>query len=50
MLLNELKNYRPYSISPGYNARQITYGLNPLNNEIIKGTTYNAKKENSKAI
>ena len=50
MLLNELKNYRPYSISPGYNARQITYGFNPLNNEIIKGTTYNAKKENSKAI
>ena len=50
MLLNELKNYRPYSISPGYNARQITYGLNPLNNEIIKGTTYNAKKEKSKAI
>lgn len=50
MLLQELKNFRPYSISPGYNARQITYGFNPLDNEIIPGTTYNAKKENSKAI
>ncbi|MGN1182767.1 MAG: AAA family ATPase [Faecalibacillus sp.] len=50
MLLNELKQYKPYSISPGYNAKQITYGLNPIDNEIIKGTTYNAKKENSKAI
>lgn len=50
MLLNELKNYKPYSISPGYNAKQITYGLNPLDNVIIEGTSYNAKKENSKAI
>lgn len=50
MLLNELKQYKPYSISPGYNATQIIYGFSPLDNEIIKGTTYNAKKENSKAM
>lgn len=50
MLLNELKQYRPYSVSPGYNANQIVYGFSPLDNEIIEGTTYNAKKENSKAM
>lgn len=50
MLLNELKNYKPYSVSPGYNANQIVYGVSPLDNEVIEGTTYNAKKENSKAM
>lgn len=50
MLLNELKQYKPYSLSPGYNAQQIVYGFSPTDGDIIKGTTYVAKKENSKAM
>lgn len=50
MLLNELKQYKPYSISPGYNAQQIIYGSSPLNHEIIPGTTYEADKTTSKAM
>lgn len=50
MLLNELKQYKPYSLSPGYNAKQIVYGFSPADGDIIKGTTYVAKEENSKAM
>lgn len=50
MLLNELKQYKPYSISPGYNAQKILYGASPLDKEIIPGTTYEADKDNSYAV
>ena len=50
MLLNELKQYKPYSISPGYNAQKIIYGAAPLDSQIIPGTTYEADKTNSHAV
>lgn len=50
MLLNELKQYKPYSISPGYNAQKIIYGTVPLDSQIIPGTTYEADKTNSHAV
>ena len=50
MLLNELKQYKPYSISPGYNAQKIIYGAVPLDSQIIPGTTYEADKTNSHAV
>lgn len=39
MLLDQLKQYKPYSISPGYSAHQIIYG-NHEDEDIIEGTTY----------
>lgn len=50
MILNQLKEFRPYSISPGYNTNQIIYGTNIPDNEIIIGTTYTAYPNHKKAI
>lgn len=47
-MLDQLKQYKPYSISPGYHAQQIIYG--ELSDEIIQGTTYLACENNHKAI
>ena len=38
MILEQLKQYKPYSISPGYNTKHVIY--DDTQNEIIKGTTY----------
>lgn len=49
MILNELKQFQPYSISPGYMAHTILYGDND-HDEIIPGTTYPADSQLTKAI
>lgn len=48
MLLDQLKQYKPYSISPGYNAQQIIFGNSQ--HDIIEGTTYPSQDHNYKAI
>ena len=49
MLLETLKQFKPYSISPGYNANQIIFGTYS-HNDIIEGTTYIADKDYQKAM
>lgn len=49
MILDELKQYKPYSICPGYNANKIIYGQ-PSKDEIISGTTYPTIHNITKAI
>lgn len=49
MILEELKSYKPYSISPGYNLQNIIYGKHN-DNEIIDGTTYPVDDQTYKAI
>lgn len=39
MLLNELKQYKPYSLAPGYQAEHILYGEN-TEQQLIEGTSY----------
>lgn len=39
MLLNELKQYKPYSLAPGYQAEYILYGEN-TEQQLIEGTSY----------
>lgn len=49
MILDELKQYKPYSISPGYLSDQILYGqLEAI--ELIAQTTYPYQHETAKAI
>lgn len=49
MILDELKQYRPYSISPGYHSDQILYGQKE-SLELIEGTTYPYEYKTAKAI
>lgn len=49
MILDELKQYKPYSISPGYNANSIIYGYQTVDS-IIPGTTYPIVDHMTKAI
>lgn len=48
MLLNELKQYKPYSLAPGYQAEHILYGEN-TEQQLIEGTSYFATN-NQKAL
>lgn len=48
MILDELKHYKPYSISPGYLAQKILYGTNHA--DIIAQTTYPSLDESHLAI
>lgn len=49
MILDELKQYKPYSISPGYLGDQILYGQ-PESIELIPQTTYPYQYETAKAV
>ena len=49
MILDQLKQYKPYSISPGYNAAQVLYGKYDLDS-LIENTTYPVSKTLTKAI
>lgn len=49
MILDELKQYKPYSISPGYHSEHILYG-EKLTLDYIDGTTYTYEYKNAKAI
>ena len=49
MILDELKHYKPYSISPGYHSEHILYG-EKLTLDYINGTTYPYEYETAKAI
>lgn len=48
MILDELKQYKPYSISPGYNAQNIIYGV--FKDQMIEGTSYFEQTDNHKAM
>lgn len=48
MLLNELKQYKPYSLAPGYQADRVLYGED-TQEQLIEGTSYFAS-ENKKAL
>ena len=49
MILDELKHYKPYSISPGYHSEHILYG-EKLTLDYISETTYPYEYETAKAI
>jgi len=49
MILEQLKQYKPYSISPGYNAQHLIYGQQH-DNEILTGTTYTPTYHQRKAM
>lgn len=49
MILEELKELKPYSISPGYHLQTIIYGKHN-NKEIIDGTSYPVEDATYKAI
>lgn len=50
MILEQLQQYKPYSISPGYNTSQIIYGVPDEQNDMIPGTTYPSSHKHHKAI
>ena len=49
MILDTLKQFKPYSISPGYHSDMILYGSESTD-ELIPHTTYPYQHDTAKAI